>query len=92
MLKRQLKKAIAYMEYQAKNMGSLIAQETLDCLNELNLFLDKSVICGGRWVRLLVNTISVLENITGESIMGTDLEDEIGITQEEYDEIVKLRS
>lgn len=34
------------------------------------------------------NAMVMLENITNEPIMGTDMENEIGITQEEYDEIM----
>ncbi len=34
------------------------------------------------------NAMAMLEDITNESIMGTDMEDEIGITQEEYDDIM----
>lgn len=40
-----------------------------------------------RLSRLLYNSIVLLENQTGESIIDTDLEDEIGITREEYDEV-----
>lgn len=36
---------------------------------------------------LLANVLKALEEQSGESVMGTDLEDKIGITQEEYDEI-----
>lgn len=38
---------------------------------------------------LLRNALESSENQMGQSIMGTDLEDEIGITQEEYDEIME---
>ena len=38
---------------------------------------------------LLGNALKALEEQSDESIMGTDFEDEIGITQEEYDEIVE---
>lgn len=37
---------------------------------------------------LLYNSLTVLENQTGLSISETDLEDEIGITREEYDNII----
>ena len=37
---------------------------------------------------LLYNAFKALEEQSGESVMGTDLEDEIGITQDEYDEII----
>ena len=37
----------------------------------------------------LGNALKALEEQSDESIMGTDFEDEIGITQEEYDEIVE---
>lgn len=37
---------------------------------------------------LLYNSLVMLEEEYGESVMGSDLEDEIGITQEEYDSIM----
>lgn len=41
-----------------------------------------------RLITIAHNAMAMLEDITNESIMGTDMEDEIGITQEEYDDIM----
>lgn len=38
---------------------------------------------------LLRNALTVIEQHCFESVMGTDIEDEIGITWEEYDEIME---
>ncbi|MBQ2882768.1 MAG: hypothetical protein IJE43_03195, partial [Alphaproteobacteria bacterium] len=37
---------------------------------------------------LLYNSLVMLEEEYGETVIGSDLEDEIGITQEEYDSIM----
>ncbi len=38
---------------------------------------------------MLRNAIKFIENDCGTSIIGTDAEDEIGITQEEYDDLME---
>ena len=41
-----------------------------------------------RLKRLLCNALAYIEESTGEYVMDADIADAIGITQEEYDELV----
>ena len=43
-----------------------------------------------RFAVLLSNCLTIFEEQSGESVIGTDLENEIGITREEYNEIMGI--
>lgn len=71
---------------QAPLYGEELGQEAIyDVLRNL----VQSSIGVERLKTLLYNSLTFIEDETCESIMGNDTEDEIGITWEEYDEIME---
>lgn len=89
--KKLLKETIEALKYQYERNGSIIAGRSLTCVEQLKGFAESSMETIGRLRFLLFNSIKAIEEICEGEIIGTDLEDEIGITREEYEMLKSMR-